>query len=218
MIVATEHAAVSIDLDTGEVSMVHREDHYIHLKNDRIVQIECDSYRVNCKQYEVSAKQGASFNTPKTIISGAAQINGLVTGKGGLTLSNEQGGGQVASIVGSMKVSGDVAAGGVSLTGHTHKDSHGGQTDAPMRRPTEIFHLTFPYGDDHNTHMDPHIDPSTADYSGERITSLANAVYLRLMTPLGSWWADPTLGSRLHELERELDLSYARMLARQYAE
>ena len=66
--------------------------------------------------------------------------------------------------------------------------------------------------------MDPRIDPSTGDYSGERITSLANAVYLRLMTPLGSWWADPTLGSRLHELERELDVPRVRILARQYAE
>lgn len=66
--------------------------------------------------------------------------------------------------------------------------------------------------------MDPRIDPSTGDYSGERITTLANAVYLRLMTPLGSWWADPTLGSRLHELERELDLARVRLLAKQYAE
>ncbi|WMD23107.1 phage GP46 family protein [Achromobacter seleniivolatilans] len=66
--------------------------------------------------------------------------------------------------------------------------------------------------------MDPRIDPSTGDYSGERITSLANAVYVRLTTPLGSWWADPTLGSRLHELERELDVSRVRILARQYAE
>lgn len=66
--------------------------------------------------------------------------------------------------------------------------------------------------------MDPQIDPITADYSGERIHSLANAVYLRLKTPLGSWWADPTLGSRLHELERELDLPRVRLLAKQYAQ
>lgn len=66
--------------------------------------------------------------------------------------------------------------------------------------------------------MDPRIDPITGDYSGERIKSLANAVYLRLMTPLGSYWADLTLGSRLHELERELDVSRVRILAKQYAE
>nr|MDN1656773.1 hypothetical protein [Escherichia coli] len=34
-----------------------------------------------------------------------------------------------------------------------------------------------------------------------------NAVYLRLATPLGSYWADALLGSRLHELKREKDVS-----------
>ncbi len=47
---------------------------------------------------------------------------------------------------------------------------------------------------------------------------LANAVYVRLMTPLGSYWADPALGSRLHELQREKDLARVTVLARQYAE
>lgn len=38
------------------------------------------------------------------------------------------------------------------------------------------------------------------------------------MTPLGSWWADRSLGSRLHELTREKDVSRVYVLARQYAE
>ncbi|ANY15895.1 phage GP46 family protein [Bordetella pseudohinzii] len=66
--------------------------------------------------------------------------------------------------------------------------------------------------------MDVLIDPTTADYAGQHITTLANAVYLRLQTPLGSYWADPTLGSRLHELQREKDLIRVYTLARQYAE
>lgn len=66
--------------------------------------------------------------------------------------------------------------------------------------------------------MDMHINPSTRDYDGKRIDTLANAVYLRLMTPLGSWWVDKTLGSRLHELAREKDLMRVRKLAEQYAE
>ena len=40
--------------------------------------------------------------------------------------------------------------------------------------------------------MDAFLDPSSGDYTGERIATLANAVYLRLMTPLGGWWADPS--------------------------
>ena len=66
--------------------------------------------------------------------------------------------------------------------------------------------------------MDTYIDPRSGDYTGERISRLQNAVYLRLMTPRGSWWADPELGSRLHELEREKDLPRIALLARQYAE
>ncbi len=66
--------------------------------------------------------------------------------------------------------------------------------------------------------MDAGINPTTGDITGERIRTLANAVYLRLATPLGSWWADPLLGSRLHELARSKDLPRIGTLARQYAE
>ena len=41
---------------------------------------------------------------------------------------------------------------------------------------------------------------------------------MRLMTPLGRYWADPKLGSRLHELQREKDLEHVAVLARQYSE
>ena len=66
--------------------------------------------------------------------------------------------------------------------------------------------------------MDAGINPTTGDLTGQRINTLANAVYIRLMTPLGSWWADPTLGSRLHELRREKDRPRVGYLAKQYAE
>ncbi|WP_024302215.1 phage GP46 family protein [Pseudogulbenkiania sp. MAI-1] len=66
--------------------------------------------------------------------------------------------------------------------------------------------------------MDALLDPQSGDYAGSRTDTLANAVYLRLETPLGSYWADPTLGSRLHELQREKDVSRVDKLARQYTE
>lgn len=66
--------------------------------------------------------------------------------------------------------------------------------------------------------MDAGINPTTGDLTGQRINTLANAVYIRLMTPLGSWWADPSLGSRLHELRREKDRPRVGILAKQYAE
>jgi phage gp46-like protein len=66
--------------------------------------------------------------------------------------------------------------------------------------------------------MELALNPISADYAGGRITTLANAVYIRLETPLASYWADPLLGSRLHELAREKDVPRARLLAKQYAE
>lgn len=65
---------------------------------------------------------------------------------------------------------------------------------------------------------DAALDPSTGDYTGQALEDLGNAVYLRLATPLGSWWADPELGSRLHELQREKNKPRVRTLAVQYAE
>lgn len=73
--------------------------------------------------------------------------------------------------------------------------------------------------------MDAWINSETGDYAIANGTpqrdpagGLANAVYLRLMTPLGSYWADATLGSRLHELQREKDVGRVAILARQHAE
>lgn len=134
MIVATEHAAVGINLDTGEVSVVHQEGHFIHLKNGRIIQMECDDYVLRCKTWRVEASEGATMDTPLLYVTDQAQIDGLVTGKGGLALSNNKGGGgAVASIEGTMKVSEDVIAGNVSQVGHHHRDSLGGETGSPIR-------------------------------------------------------------------------------------
>ncbi|MDP2786598.1 MAG: phage GP46 family protein [Pseudomonadota bacterium] len=72
--------------------------------------------------------------------------------------------------------------------------------------------------------MDIWINPQTGGYEisngapvRDPADGLANAVYMRLMTHLGSFWANPTLGSRLHELAREKDLARIELLARQYA-
>lgn len=73
--------------------------------------------------------------------------------------------------------------------------------------------------------MDAFISPDSRDYLLEAgmaqrdpAGGLANACYLRLITPLGSYWADAALGSRLHELQREKDVARVALLAKQYAE
>ena len=69
------------------------------------------------------------------------------------------------------------------------------------------------------------VNPVTGDYSLVHGTpvrdpagGLANAIYIRLMTPLGSYWADATLGSRLGELQRLKDVAKNGVLAVQYAQ
>lgn len=66
--------------------------------------------------------------------------------------------------------------------------------------------------------MDREINPLTGGYTGQIIDHLQNAVYLRLATPLGSYWADARLGSLLYTLGREKDLQRVSLLAQQYAE
>ena len=73
--------------------------------------------------------------------------------------------------------------------------------------------------------IDAYLNPLSGDYvlqqgqpAEDPANGLANAVYVRLMTPLGSWWQDVNLGSRLHELTRQKDLSRVSILAKQYSE
>ena len=66
--------------------------------------------------------------------------------------------------------------------------------------------------------MDRELDTTSGDYTGGSVNTLQNAVYIRLATPLGSWWADKTIGSQLHLLQREKDLEQVPLRAQQYAE
>lgn len=75
--------------------------------------------------------------------------------------------------------------------------------------------------------MDALINPATGDYLADATrpgelardpaNGLLNAAYLRLSVPLGSWFGDATLGSRLSELAREKDVARVERLAQQYA-
>lgn len=68
------------------------------------------------------------------------------------------------------------------------------------------------------------IDPNTQDYdtsNGALVRDasggLMNAIELRILVPLGSYWFDPNLGSKLFLLKRAKDLSNISQLAEQYA-
>ena len=67
--------------------------------------------------------------------------------------------------------------------------------------------------------MDALLNPQTGGYVvNQSAQSIENELYIRLVTPLGSYWADAALGSRLHELRRQKHLTRIEVLAKQYAE
>jgi len=61
--------------------------------------------------------------------------------------------------------------------------------------------------------MDSRIDPLTGDYDRTRIGDydrtrigdLSNAIYLRIMVPRGSYWADPTFGRRIRSRMKDVE-------------
>ena len=60
-------------------------------------------------------------------LTGSLTVDGAIVGTGGLTVS----GGSGASVTGSITVSDDVTAGGISLMTHTHGCPQGGDTTPP---------------------------------------------------------------------------------------
>lgn len=84
--------------------------------------------QVNCESAEVNASASAKIDSPQVTITGDTKIEktlmvvGQITGTGGLAVS----GGSGATVDGSMKTTGDVQAGGISLQGHVHGGVQGG--------------------------------------------------------------------------------------------
>lgn len=73
LIIATEHEKYRItQLASGEMAIYSMDGAYVAIKRGRIVEVECDIYRVRCKQYNVTtedfnvaASKGAEFDTPE---------------------------------------------------------------------------------------------------------------------------------------------------------
>lgn len=88
------------------------------------------SVTINCTTATVNASASVTLDTPKTDITGVLNVTGLITGKGGLTVSGGGGGASIQcsgnmNLNGTIAATGDVTAGGISLQGHTHTGVHG---------------------------------------------------------------------------------------------
>ncbi|HEN3660477.1 TPA: phage baseplate assembly protein V [Yersinia enterocolitica] len=132
VIIATEHGAYRLaGLKSGEVALYTDEGAKIVLKRGRIIDVECDTYRVTCKNYEVNAEEKADFNTPMVTASEQVTAQNKITGNGGMAIKGGTGAtfeGNIGQSSGNYVTNGDVQAGKISLTGHHHIDSMGGNT------------------------------------------------------------------------------------------
>ena len=67
----------------------------------------------------MNASGSVKLDTPATNVTGTLTVKGLITGQGGLAISSGSGG-AAATVTGTLKTTGDVVAGSISLQSHTH--------------------------------------------------------------------------------------------------
>ena len=136
VIVATQHGSFRVkNLKPGETAIFSSEGAKIVIKQGKIIEADCDVYKVNCKQYEVNAESGANFNTPMLEASAEVLAQGQFSGNGGMAVQGGSGAsfsGPVQQTGGDFTTDGDVKAGDISLTNHPHTDSIGGTTTPPL--------------------------------------------------------------------------------------
>ncbi|MFD3249469.1 phage baseplate assembly protein V [Rahnella aquatilis] len=132
IIIATEHTAYRIKaLKSGEVSIYSDEGAHITIKKGRIVDVECDTYQVRCKNYNVTAEEKANFDTPMVNATHQVTAQEKLTGNGGMAIQGGTGAsfnGNVSQTGGNYTTDGDVKAGAIGLKTHHHPGDSGGST------------------------------------------------------------------------------------------
>lgn len=137
VIVATEHGAYRLtELKPGEVALYTDEGAKIVLKRGRVIETECDIYRVKCNSFEVEAKDSAGFITPQLTASEQLIAEGKISGNGGMAIKGGKGKytatfeGNI-NHVGGVITSVDVTINGVKIGTHKHPTPHG-MSDTPV--------------------------------------------------------------------------------------
>lgn len=135
IVIATENGVFRVkNLKNGEVAIYDQSGSTIILKQGRLIEVECDTFRLNCKTYQVNATTSADFTTPKLETSAILTAQGQINGNGGIAVQGGSGAtfsGNVVQTGGDFTTDGDVVASGKSLVSHTHPGDSGGNTGAP---------------------------------------------------------------------------------------
>lgn len=137
IVVATENGSFRVkNLKGGETAIYDSSGSTIILKNGRVIDVECDKFNVNCKQYNVTATDSANFTTPKLETDQQFVAQGKMSGNGGLAIEGGDGASFSGSVVqkgGDFTTDGDVNANGTSLQSHTHNEQGDGKpTSQPI--------------------------------------------------------------------------------------
>lgn len=136
IVIATEHSSFRVKgLADGEVAVYDESGSTIILRKGRLIEVDCDTFKINCKAYHVTASVSADFVTPKLETSEVLTVQGQVNGNGGMSVKGGSGAtfsGNVKQTSGDLTTSGDVVANGKSLVTHTHKGDSGGTTGSPI--------------------------------------------------------------------------------------
>lgn len=129
IIIATEHMAYRIKaLKSGEVSIYSDEGAHVTIKKGRIIDVECDTYQVRCKNYNVTAEEQATFDTPMVTATHQVTAQEKLTGNGGMAIKGGSGAsfnGNVTQTGGNYTTDGDVKAGDIGLKTHHHSGTGG---------------------------------------------------------------------------------------------
>jgi len=89
-----------------------------------------DSSTVNTSTASINASSSTTIDSPNTTVTGNMLVQGTFTYTSGMVGSGSAGG-STATISGSIQVSDDVTASGISLVNHTHTGDSGGNTSPP---------------------------------------------------------------------------------------
>ncbi|OOH87331.1 baseplate assembly protein [Pasteurellaceae bacterium 15-036681] len=131
IVIATENGSFRVkNLKNGEVALYDSSGSTIILKNGRVIEVDCDTFKLNCKSFQVTATDSAKFSTPQLETDKVFTAQGQINGNGGMAVQGGSGAsfsGSVKQQGGSFTTDGDVTAGTVSLKNHGHENDGRGK-------------------------------------------------------------------------------------------
>jgi len=126
----------SLNHSTDDAVMVHNigtsAECEVRLKasGDIVINAPGNDVSINCDTANINASSSTTIDTPQTTVTGDMLVQGTFTYTSGM-IGSGTAGGSTASITGSVSVTGDVTAGGISVMNHAHTGDSGGTTSPP---------------------------------------------------------------------------------------